>query len=98
MKPICVPCQRFFRCKKNDFAFIEAMQAHDGGVAEAVPGNAYPDHWRPSKLWLGDRWECPGCGASIVVGVAQLPWAEHYEPDFAAKVASWGADLQVNDC
>ena len=25
MKPICVPCQRFYRPKKNGFMFIEAM-------------------------------------------------------------------------
>ena len=98
MKPICVPCQRFYRCIKNDFAFIEAMPAHDGGVAEAVPGNSYPDHWAPYKLWYGDKWRCEGCGSEIVVGCAQRPFAEHYQPNFAKVVDSVKPQLQVNDC
>lgn len=93
MKPICVPCQRFFRCKKNDFPFIEGMP-RDG----AEPGTAEPEKWSPYKLWLGDKWECEGCGAVIVVGVARQPMAEHYQPDFAPMVAHYRPELNVNDC
>ena len=93
MKPICVPCQRFFRPKENGFAFIEGMPT-DG----AKPGTAEPEKWKPYKLWSGDKWECHGCGAEIVVGVGVSPLAEHYEPNFVERVLSFGANLQVNDC
>ena len=96
MKPICIPCKRFFRCKKNDYPFIEAMPIGDAGLAE--PGTATPEHWKPYKLWLGDKWQCEGCGAQIVVGVAQQPLAEHYRPEFAPAVACYKPELQVNDC
>lgn len=95
MKPICVPCKRFFKCAKNGFYFIEGMPTEDG----AAPGNAAPEKWKPYKLWDGDRWECPGCGASIVVGTGRVPVAEHFQPDFEKTAKRLGAaQLQVNDC
>jgi hypothetical protein len=94
MKPVCVPCQRFFRPAKNGFAFIEGMP--DGS---ALPGKAEPEHWHPYKLWVGDKWNCPDCGAEIIVGVARHPVSEHYYDDFQASVKQYGGDqLQVNDC
>lgn len=96
MKPICIPCQRFFRCKKNDFPFIEGMQSSITEVA--LPGTGHPDHWKPYKLWFGDKWECEGCGAQIVVGVAKLPLAEHFQPNFELTVEQVKPQLQVNDC
>ncbi len=93
LKPICVPCQRFFRPKKNDFSFIEGMPV-DG----AKPGTAEPEKWKPYKLWLGDKWECKGCGAEIVVGTGRIPVSEHYKPDFPQTVLAYNPTLQVNDC
>ncbi len=63
-----------------------------------VAADDQPDEWVPYKLWFGDRWECEGCGASIVVGVAQRPLAEHFQPSFAREVAHHAPQLQVNDC
>jgi hypothetical protein len=95
MKPICVPCQRFYRPKKNGFYFIEGQPRTN----TTPPGTTAPDDWTPYKLWVGDLWECQGCHAQIVSGVSQEPLGEHYQPDFAAKVARTHADqLQVNDC
>jgi hypothetical protein len=94
MKPICVPCQRFYRPKKNGFKFIEGMPTEN----HAEPGTAEPQKWKPYKLWCGDLWECKGCGAEIVVGTGAHPIAEHYENRFADNVAAHGARLQVNDC
>lgn len=95
MKPICVPCRRFFRCKKNSYDFIEAMPLGD----RAVPGAAHPEQWTPYKVWSGDLYECEGCGAQIVSGVASQPLAEHYHTEFNEIVKRLGADqLQVNDC
>ncbi len=94
MNPICVPCQRFYRAKKNGFFFIEAMPKTSGAPA----GTADPGSWQPYKLWSGDLWECPGCDAQIVSGVARQPIAEHYQPDFADQVASYRPGLTVNDC
>ena len=84
MKPICTKCARFFRCVKNDYPFVEGMQAGEGQ--------------KPYKLWFGDRWECEGCGASIVVGVAKKPLAEHYQESFQAVVDRYKPQLQVTDC
>lgn len=93
-KPVCVPCQRFFRPKRNAFAWIEGKP--DGN--DAPPGTEAPDRWSPYKLWNSDMWECQGCGAQIVVGHAHQHVAEHYQDHFAAEVARTGATLQVNDC
>lgn len=82
-----------FRPKKNDYKFIEGMP-----IGEALPGTATPDKWRPYKLWAGDKWECEGCGAVIVVGVAQRPIDEHYTETFKKNVELFGPQLQVNDC
>lgn len=95
MKPICIPCQRFFRPAKNGFYFIEGMPT----VNEAAPGNSEPEKWQPYKVWVGDVWECHGCGARIISGVGREPIAEHYQPDFPDRVSALGADqFQVNDC
>lgn len=95
MKPICVPCQRFFRPKKNGFYFIEGMPTEN----RALAGTSEPEKWKPYKVWSGDLWRCQGCGATIVVGTGHNPLAEHYQDDFDQKVASYGAaQLQVNDC
>ncbi len=50
MKPICVPCQRFFRPKKNEFYFLEGMPIEQG----AIPGTTEQEQWKPYKLWTGD--------------------------------------------
>lgn len=95
MKPICVPCQRFFKTEKTGFNFLEGMPTE----IPAAPGTAEPEKWKAYKLWSGDLWKCEGCGASIIVGVGRKRIAEHYEPDFAKQVESFGADqFQVNDC
>ena len=83
MKPVCVPCRRFFRPSQNGKWFIEGMP--DGN--DAPSGLSAPERWRPYKLWNGDEWRCPDCGSTIIVGVAGRPLAEHYEPDFAEKAS-----------
>lgn len=94
MKPICVKCKRFYRVKRNGYYFVEGMPRVNG----ALPGTQEPALWQPYKLWVGDLWQCEGCGHETVSGVAQRPIAEHYEADFDAKVALSGTDLQINDC
>jgi hypothetical protein len=95
MKPICVPCRRFFRPTKNGRGFIEGMPTHNGAAA----GLAEPESWKPYKAWMGDEWGCPDCGAVIIVGVAWEPLAEHYQPGFADTVAANDcAEIQINDC
>jgi len=97
MKPVCVPCQRFFRAKKIGFCFIEAMPTP--GAGRALPGTEQPERWQPYKVWSGDLWECEGCGAQIVSGVGRGPIAEHYQPDFDEVATRLNAaQLQVNDC
>lgn len=95
MKPVCVPCQRFFRMKKSGFYFFEGMPTGDG---RAEPGTAEPEKWKPYKLWVGDLWECQGCGAQILSGFGARPIAEHFETTFTQHAASLSATFQVNDC
>ncbi len=92
-KPVCVPCQRFFRPLKNGFACIEGMP--DGN--DTPPGTQAPERWSPYKLLLADKWQCRGCGATILVGFGG-PIAIQHQPDFAAQVERAGATFQINDC
>ena len=94
MKPICVPCRRFYRPKKNGISFVESMPKVNG----ALPGNAAPNQWRPYKLWMADLWECPDCGGEILVGNGNQPISEHYEPDFAEQVRTAQPLVTINDC
>jgi len=95
MRPICVPCQRFFRPKRNGFHFLEGMPTSN----DAKPGKSERRKWKPYKLWVGDLMECPDCKAEIVSGFGGGPIAEHYEDDFWAEVDRLNAhQLQVNDC
>lgn len=96
MKPICVPCERFYRPIKNGSAFVEGMPT--GGI-NAAPGKAQPWTWKPYKLWMGDKWACPDCGAEIIVGVGMNPLSEHYLPGFSDAVKQFdGGQLLVKDC
>lgn len=95
MKPICVPCQRFYRCKHNEHYFIEGMPGPewDGMSGKDSPG------WLPYKVWLGDLWECPGCGHQTVSGIGRNRVAEHYESEFAIVIKRTGASqLFIKDC
>lgn len=72
---VCVKCERIMKPKKNGYPFIETMA---GG--------------KPYKLWMGDLWQCLGCDAEVIVtNNLQHPIAENYQPDFAAKCASYEA-------
>lgn len=93
MKPICVPCQRFYRPERNGTFFIEGMP-----TGNAEPGTSEPEKWKPYKLWCGDLWECRGCGHQIIVGAGHAPIAEHYQEKFADDLRAYDAKLQVNDC
>lgn len=94
MNPICVPCQLFFRPTKTGICFIEGMP--DGN--DVQPGTAEAEKWKPYKLWMGDQFTCPGCGAITIVGVARQPIREHCMPDFVTVAQQLGAEFQVNDC
>lgn len=93
LKPVCIPCQRFFRMVKSGFYFIEGMP-YDG----ARPGTVDADKWKPYKLWSGDKWRCEGCGAEIISGTGRGPISEHYKPDFQEMRTDLNAEYQVNDC
>jgi hypothetical protein len=95
MKPICIPCRRFFSVLRSGFYFLEGMPKDNG----ALPGTAEPEKWQPYKLWAGDIFECEGCGAKIISGTAPHPIAERHHVDFEECVARLRGDqFQVNDC
>jgi len=92
MKPICVPCQRFYRPKKNGVLLLEGMPIGQ----DVKPGTAEPEKWAPYKVWVGDLWECEGCGHETIAGVPSLPVTEHYQSDF--KRYAECVTHKVNDC
>lgn len=95
MKPVCIPCHRFFRMKRVGFYFTEGMPI----APNAAPGTSEPEKWKPYKLWVGDRFECEGCGAVILSGFGRGPIRVQHDSDFAAEAKRLGADqFQVNDC
>lgn len=98
MKPICVPCERFMRIKKNGFYFVEGKPhgsevEWDGGQGKNSVG------WTPYKVWVGDLFECPDCKTQTVAGIGASRLAEHYEPNFKAVIKRLNAmQLFVKDC
>lgn len=95
LKPVCVPCRRFFRCEKNGYWFTEGMP--NGRASGHTPsGKDYDEFWRPYKLWVGDKWRCNGCGTEIITGVIAGPVSEHYKPEFSDLNKQ--SQMQVNDC
>ncbi len=94
MKPICVPCQRFYRPKKNGTFFIEGMPREGG----AQPGKREPEKWGDYKLWCGDLWVCEDCGSEVIVGVGSVPVAEHYQDGFAKMKMAYNPSIKINDC
>jgi len=80
----CVRCARFYKVKAVGVTFEEGFPTENG--------------WRGYKLWAGDLYECEGCGAQAVIGVAQQPLAEHYQPGYVDRVAKANPVCRVNDC
>lgn len=39
------------------------------------------------RLWDADLYECVECGVEVISGFGQQPFAEHYQPDYAAQRA-----------
>lgn len=53
---------------------------------------------RPYKLWMADLWECQDCGAQILyTAPTQHAVAEHYQPDFLAKMESYNPPYQAKE-
>jgi hypothetical protein len=96
MKPICVPCERFYRPAKNGISFLEGMP--NGTDTPPRSGKGHADEWDDYKLWMGDKWRCPGCDHEIVVGFGREPLAVQHEPTFRKDVDSYKPAFRVNDC
>lgn len=60
------------------------------------PGNL--EGWTSYKLWVGDLWECRGCGHQLLSGFGQGPISEHYKPDYQEQRARLGVTLRIDDC
>lgn len=107
MKPICARCDLFMRSKHNGEYFEERMPGRAGakreelehddyGVTKVAPGPL--PGWEPYKLWVGDLWECRGCGAQVIVGVPPSPIAEHFHKDYHDRVNQTGVKRRIDDC
>jgi hypothetical protein len=91
-KPICIPCQRFFKPKRIGAIVLEQMPLHNDAAPGAINGAA----WRPHRIWSADVLACRGCGAEILSGFGRAPIAEHYQAEFADMLAR--VTHTVNDC
>lgn len=89
---VCVKCQRFFRPKKNGVVWEEGKPWETGKEPFREEG------WSSYKLWKADLWSCPGCGTEIITGHAQMPFAEHYQPDYAEARSAYPVHTFVRDC
>ena len=53
---------------------------------------------RPYKLWAADLWQCQDCGAEMLyTDSRQTPIAEHFQAEFAAKLASYNTPYQAKE-
>ena len=73
---ICVPCKKMYRPEKNGVYVQEMMPGSNSMQPDPKTG------WSPYKLWVGDKWKCPGCGHEVIGGIPLKPTAEHYQPDY----------------
>jgi hypothetical protein len=96
LKPICVKCARFYRMKKGGFYFVEGMPR--AGSHRPESGIEHDAEWEDYKLWVGDLWECRGCGHELISGVGYMPLAENFQEGFQRWVDECGAKFRVNDC
>lgn len=87
----CPKCRRMYRIKKNGVNIEEGAP-----IGEPNDHGEY-DEWTAYKLYKGDLWECEGCGAQLVVP-ARAPLGEHYEPDYARKLAIYPPMCRIDDC
>jgi hypothetical protein len=88
MRPICVPCGRFFEIEKNGQAFTETFPV----TVLAPDGSGAKTEHRPYRIWNGDLYECRGCHAVIITGTGSRPVAERHDEDFEFRRAAIGAD------
>ena len=99
MNPVCVECQLLYRMKKSGFYFIEGMPKNGVTADQLFYGPTNNDCWQPYKVWVGDLWQCRGCGSQIISGVAQAPVSDQYKDDFAEVIEYTRAHrLMVKDC
>ena len=57
------------------------LRPHRNGVAVIIYANFGPD-----QIWAADLWICPLCRVTIIDGWSR-EHAEHYEHDFAQRLA-----------
>ena len=82
MRPICAKCKIEMECARNDVAVwhpIEGKYAHEM-VKDAIEGEQI------DFVVLGDRYECPKCGANIVTGFGGMLIATNYDQKYLKEV------------
>lgn len=66
--PVCATCRIDMHPGKTGISFVE--QTGEGIDA------------RPYKIWSADMWECPECGARVVVGFGRTAHTTYHEDTF----------------
>lgn len=94
---ICVPCQKFYRPKKNGVFVEELMPSptSEGFPYAVVDGKSF---WVSYKLWTADLLECPGCYHQVIGGFPIAPIAEHFQPDYKEIRARYAPTFFIPDC
>lgn len=84
----CVKCRVFLIPKKSGVA-----------VEEGMPLSNKPNGpWGPYKLWYADLAECPICGFQLITGFGNRPLAEHFQANYAEKVAAFSPMVRIDAC
>ena len=78
-RPVCVGCEKEMRCEKNEQR-VELMSRGYGDLRSGY------------QIWSGDKYECPSCGAEVIVGFGYEPEAEVYNKDAYARALDRAGD------
>jgi len=82
IRPICAKCKIEMECARNDVAVwhpIEGKHAHEM-MEVAIEGETI------DFVILGDRYECPKCGANVVTGFGRMLIGTDYDQKYLKEM------------
>jgi len=82
MRPICAKCKVEMECVKNEVAVWHPIEGEDARemMKYAMEGETI------DFVAIGDRYECPNCSASIVIGFGKMLTAANRDQKYLRAV------------
>ena len=84
MRPICAKCKVEMECVRNEVAVWHPYEPINILSEEAI-----------DFVVIGDKYECPKCGASIVTGFGKMLTAADHDQEYLRKLRD-SMEEQVN--